>query len=132
MPDISLETHTWRIRLKLMQHPSRRGHHSWSSVQPADYKIMVRIYSYELWNGKSVLGYYSTLFIIMGKSITIYEESALKQIYGQKMKIIEVPLTIRCVKNDGIECTYRTVLDVRKKSKRQINILLDKKNNHIF
>ena len=78
---------------------------------------------YELWDGKAVVGIYSSRYKLAGDHIIIYEISILKQKYNSKPKVIKVPLLIRQVNNDGIDFNYRLVLDVKKKSKRQIRIL---------
>ena len=49
--------------------------------------------------------------------------SPLKQVYGRRYESISVPIAYEVVKDDGIEYTVRRYLDVRKKSKRQIEML---------
>lgn len=84
---------------------------------------MIRTYNYELWNGKKVLGYYSSIHQLCGNRMVVYETSTLKQSYKSYPKTFEIPITTRIVSYDGIDMLSRIVLDVRKKSKRQIDIM---------
>lgn len=84
---------------------------------------MPTTYSYEIWDGKQVLGHFVSLHLMRGKSVFSQETSILKASYGRKLKTIEIPITIRIVFDDGIDTMTRVVLDVRRKSKRQIDIL---------
>lgn len=84
---------------------------------------MIRTYSYELWNGKKSIGKYNTVSPLNGKSLHVYEMSTLKQFYSSKPKIIDVPIIYRCILDDGVDYTFRRCLDVRRKSKRQIEII---------
>lgn len=80
-------------------------------------------YLYELWNGKEVVGHYGSIWPLMGTHIRIFEMSELKQPYGVKPKSIECPISYRIVSDNKIDRVMRTVIDVRRKSKRQIEIL---------
>lgn len=84
---------------------------------------MIRVYKYELWNGSKVLGYYTRLSPLTGQMLVAPEMSTLKQSYSEKYRVIRVPIWSRIVFHDGIDITYRIYLDVRRKSKRQIDIL---------
>jgi hypothetical protein len=80
-------------------------------------------YVYELWNGKAVVGFYKSSSPIYGKSVHIFETSILKEIYGRKTKMIAIPTMFRIVSTTYQDQTIRMVLDVRRKSKRQLQII---------
>jgi hypothetical protein len=80
-------------------------------------------YSYELWNGKAVVGHFNTFTPLYGKFLVIPSIPLLKQPYGKKIVEVCVPVTTRFVSDDGVDIVVRRVLDVRKKSKKQIEIL---------
>lgn len=84
---------------------------------------MNRIYAYELWNGKEVVGHYVSMSPLYGRTLAVPELPPLKQSYFRKIKRIEVPIITRVVSDDGVTMTVRIVLDVSKKSKRQIELL---------
>ncbi len=79
--------------------------------------------SYELWNGKKVVGYLRTDHKFMGKFVKIpyYNKKGL-------LSFIELPIIFRMIYQSDLEMTCRTCLDVRRKSKYQIEIL-NKINN---
>ena len=87
---------------------------------------MTYVFNYELWNGHKVLGYFSTTQLIYGKEVIVPELSGLKRPYNRGVKEIRVPILARTVSDDGIHTRIRRVLDVRKKSKRQIKLLSGK------
>ena len=80
---------------------------------------------YDIWNGKKVIGSYESNDILQGKSLTIMYNSRVnlksKTLY---LGTIEIPIITRLVHDDGVEYLVRRCLDVRKKSKRQIKIIL--------
>ncbi len=80
-------------------------------------------YTYELWNGKKVVGTVTLFTMALGKYMVFYDQSILKQMYGSKTKEIKVPIAYRFISDDGIDNVMRKVLDVRRKSKRQIAII---------
>lgn len=80
-------------------------------------------YNYELWNGKEVVGYFHTAHKIFGKYLIVPTISELKRHYNRQYEEIKVPVAYRKVFDDGVDITMRTVLDVRRKSKRQIEIM---------
>lgn len=84
---------------------------------------MPETYQYEVWNGKEVIGYYSSNYQLTGVFINIYEHTPLKYPYGP-YKSIKIPLVLRPILVNGIDFHYRLVLDVRKKSKRQIDLII--------
>lgn len=84
---------------------------------------MPTIYMYELWNGKKSLGHYVTQSRLIGKELHVPMYGCLKQPYNKKWEIIKVPIIYRLMKDNGVDCTMRRCLDVRRKSKRQIEIL---------
>lgn len=84
---------------------------------------MITGYQYELWNGKEVVGHYHSVERVVGSQLHVFTGSVLKQKYGVKPKTIIVPITTRIISDDGMDVHLRVVLDVRRKSKRQINIL---------
>jgi hypothetical protein len=86
---------------------------------------MITGYTYELWNGSKVLGEITLISPVIGKYCLFYEKSILKQKYGQCAKFIKVPICGRIIEKTYKDYTYRICLDIRKKSKRQINIILE-------
>lgn len=82
-------------------------------------------YTYELWNGTKVVGHYTSPYKLSGKFLTISELSTLKQPYNKKLSTNTFNLTFRLLPSDGISFTYRTVIDVRRKSVRQIKLLCE-------
>lgn len=84
---------------------------------------VIELYRYELWNGKEVVGHYSTATELKGNFLAVPEMSVFKQPYRSKTKHIEVPLAVRLIYKKGTDYTYRTFLDVRRKSKRQIELI---------
>ena len=80
-------------------------------------------YTYELWNGKKVVGTVTMFTEACGKYMIFCEQSILKQMYSRKTKEIKVPIAYRFISDDGVDHVMRKVLDVRKKSKRQIEII---------
>lgn len=85
---------------------------------------MVMGYRYDLWNGKEIVGtHYRSSPILYGRNIVLDEVPIFKQLYGKRQKTIVVPVYYQEVSDDGVTITIRRVLDVRKKSKRQIEIL---------
>lgn len=84
---------------------------------------MIQQFEYELWDGKKVVGHYYTSETIRGNSITFPEKSVLKQEYGVKPKVVEVPYIIKEVIHRGSDIHIKMCLDVRKKSKRQIELI---------
>lgn len=88
---------------------------------------MIIRYAYELWNGREVVGYYSSQFKIKGAFLIVPTISVFKQKYGSKVKEIKVPMTTRNIFNNGIDVHIRIVLDVKRKSKNQIRFLMGEK-----
>lgn len=84
---------------------------------------MITGYAYELWNGKEVVGHFHSLTKIYGRSLVVPETGMFKRSYFRKHPQIEVPIITRVISDNGIDVHYRICLDVRKKSKRQIEIL---------
>lgn len=84
---------------------------------------MVTGYTYELWDGKEVIGHFFSLHQIYGLYLVVPTVSTLKQSYYKKSEEIKVPILHRVIYDNGVDITIRKVLDVRKKSKRQIEIL---------
>lgn len=84
---------------------------------------MIQTYAYELWNGKEVIGEVTSRYRFNGKTVFVPTVSAFKEHYNKTYKHIQIPIIVRCVYNDGITITLRSVLDVRRKSKRQIELI---------
>lgn len=78
-------------------------------------------YWYEVWNGKEVLGYYKTSNPIPGNHLVLPYKTS-----NGKVKTFTIPITYLFLNDTGLPPTFRVVLDVRRKSKRQINLLLGK------
>lgn len=80
-------------------------------------------YSYDLWNGKKVVGQYNSYAEIKltGNSITIpvYDNSK----YVDRYEAITVPILYKLTKTDYKTSTVLICLDVSRKSKRQIKLL---------
>jgi hypothetical protein len=85
---------------------------------------MPNMYEYELWNGKKVVGYHLSLFPLIGRKLVIYETNVFKEKYANASKTFTVPITFRVVYITQTECLTRIILDVRRKSKRQIEIII--------
>jgi hypothetical protein len=93
-----------------------------------EYVKMSEFYVYDLWNGKEVVGTYSSMSELAGNTLIVPYLSEFKQGYNKKIKNIKLPLIVRVVSvniHRG-EVTYRLALDVRRKSKRQIAFLTGK------
>lgn len=80
-------------------------------------------YNYELWNGKEVIGTCASFGLLRGDHVVVHEVSPLKRRYNERPKTFECPLIWRMIKDTGIEYTMRMCIDVRRKSKRQVDIL---------
>ena len=89
---------------------------------------MIQTYQYELWNGKEVVGHYCTQYKLYGRFLVVPTMSLLKQPYRSKCEEILFPITYRIVSDNGVERLTRIVLDVRRKSKRQIDILTGRRS----
>jgi len=87
---------------------------------------MATSYSYELWDGKKVVGHFNASFPLCGAHVVVPEVSTLKQRYGTRVKYIKVPMATRVVSDNGVDRLIRLVLDVRKKSNRQIRVLIER------
>lgn len=80
--------------------------------------------SVELWNGKEAIGHLQ-LYSLEGSHAYIYlGPGVLKEEYGKKYGRIKLPFITRVVSMDRVDTLTRRVLDVRRKSKRQIKLLL--------
>lgn len=84
---------------------------------------MAEMFKYELWNGQECLGYFSTCFPLRGVHLVVPEVPEFKAKYRRKRKVISVPIINRVVSDNGVDLVLRKVLDVRRKSKRQIGLL---------
>jgi len=84
---------------------------------------MLKGFNYELWDGKKCIGHFYSNYPLYGKYLVLPEASVLKHQYGRPWKEIKIPIITRHLKDDGIDYTIRRVLDIRKKSKRQIEII---------
>lgn len=80
-------------------------------------------YTYELWNGKAVLGTITLKYPLRGRYFIVPTISELKREYNKTYEEIEVPTTFRVVSDNGVDRLIRMCLDVRRKSKRQIEII---------
>lgn len=82
-------------------------------------------YEYELWNGKEVVGkVYADypMSLASGDFLEIPEVPIFKQKYGCKVKTVRFKLRCRTIESYR-DITYRLCIDVRRKSKRQIDLL---------
>ena len=86
---------------------------------------MPESYVYELWNGKKVIGTVNFFGPILGTKAVFPTISEFKRQYGRNYETIEVPLMYLSQSISYREYSVKTVLDVRKKSKRQIKLLLE-------
>lgn len=85
--------------------------------------IIPRPYVYKLWNGKQVVGTLSLAYRIQGTHVVIvFEPTILKQVYGKKYEHIRCPLFLQTY-DDGVTITTERMIDVRRKSQRQIALL---------
>lgn len=85
---------------------------------------MATEYNYPIWDGKTIIGYYNSSSQLFGNFIEIFEVSPFKQKYKVKPKTIKIPIITSIVENTGVRITMEFRLDVRRKSQRQINIIL--------
>lgn len=86
---------------------------------------MPTVYTYELWNGKEVVGHYCSSTRLIGLHVVIPYVTALKSAYGRRIKTVIVPVMHRVLPSSGVDYCVRPVLDVRRKSARQIKIILE-------
>lgn len=84
---------------------------------------MITGYTYELWNGKDAVGTYTSMTPLMGHFIQVPYLSSFKQKTNRKIQIVTCRIGIRKISDNGVDRTYRTFIDVRRKSMRQIEIL---------
>lgn len=84
---------------------------------------MITGYSYDLWNGKEVVGKYHSMFPIKGQFLIIPEETEFKRSYRKKYRQHKFIMSSLVIHDDGVSFTVKRVIDVRRKSKRQINLL---------
>lgn len=84
---------------------------------------MTRTYCYELWNGKEVIGRVTLMYPIKGKSVTFPTVSVLKALFRRKYETITLPIAYCSISDDGVDYVVRRRLDVRRKSKRQIELV---------
>lgn len=85
---------------------------------------MINGYSYKLWNGKKVIGIKTLFFKLQGLHIVFPSIPLFKQSYFKKVEEIKVPIVYKEVSDNGVQIVLERMLDVSKKSKRQIRILL--------
>lgn len=86
---------------------------------------MITGYEYELWNGKEVVGkVYSDypMYLVVGEFLEVPEVSMLKQKYDCKVKTVKFKIIYRLFETHR-DITSRLCIDVRRKSKRQIDLL---------
>ncbi len=84
---------------------------------------MVTGYNYELWNGREVVGVYNSMSPLFGDYLVVPQLSIYKQPYNRKMKLDKFNLEARYIKVSHSDTLIRIVIDVRRKSKRQIERL---------
>lgn len=78
----------------------------------------------ELWNGREVVGHLKLKHGLYGASLRlVFAPSPLRQLYGVKYPEVTVPIITRVVSDNGVDYVVRRCLDVRKKSKRQRELL---------
>ena len=87
---------------------------------------MITGYTYELWNGKKAIGTWTSLSPIIGKYVTFPTISELKREYGRHYETIEVPIMYRVINDNGVDYIVRRCLDVRRKSKRQRELIMQR------
>lgn len=75
------------------------------------------IYQYEMWNKEEFIGYFNCKNALEREKIVIPENKVLG------LKQIRVPFRYIYLYTDGIDYTYRLILDVSRISKKQINYL---------
>lgn len=86
---------------------------------------MAEYLRYPVYKGNKLIGYYTTYLPLMGIKAFFYETSFLKQRYDRKIKYIEVPIRSKVIFDNHVEKHYTLYLDVTRKSKRQIDIILN-------
>ncbi len=85
---------------------------------------MPTVYVYDFWNGRALVGSVSLPFPLQGTSVTFGEYSALKRPYTGKIGKVVLPVRIIQISDDGITVVYKLVLDIRRKTKRQLEVVL--------
>lgn len=80
-------------------------------------------YTYEMWKGDKLIGSITTLSPLMGRFLYVPEVIVLKALYSQKRTIIEIPISWKLVSDDGVNVTQKRILDVSRKSNRQIKLI---------
>lgn len=78
--------------------------------------LMPEIYAYDVWDGKKVIGHFHSGSPIHGKFVAIPQTGKPWDIF--------IPIIWREIPGTPIERVFRVTLDVRRKSKRQIAIIL--------
>lgn len=83
---------------------------------------MAQSYVYELFNGKTAIGTITLMAPVIGKGINIPTVTP----FGTKWETVFLKIGYRQISDNGVDYTIRRYLDVRKKSKRQIDLIKDK------
>jgi hypothetical protein len=77
----------------------------------------MRTFKYEVWSGKRMLGYHIASTSLVGKGATFYD--------WDKGKLFEVQIKAIYKQNkDGVSWIGKIVLDVSRKSNRQIKFVI--------
>lgn len=88
---------------------------------------MITGYNYEVRSGKQLLGHVNSSTRFQGNSVFFPTISELKRDYGRTYELIKVPIAYLVISDNGVDYTTRRYLDVRRKSARQIELILRNK-----
>lgn len=86
---------------------------------------MIRNYIYELRKSGTVVGRISLLHPLFGTCAVFPMVSVFKASYARRIETVTVPIQHVLISDDHVDAHHRTVLNVTKKSKRQIKAILD-------
>lgn len=81
---------------------------------------MISMYTYDLKKGNKIIGFVTFSYPLHGKYVVISEVSKCKNKY---IKTHRFPIKIELAHDDGVDIIYTRVINVSKKSKRQIELL---------
>ncbi len=80
-------------------------------------------YIFPVWNGKDIIGHYSSKTFTSSR-LVIPVVSEFKRFYNKQYEDIEVPILSLVKHITKTKYEVQHVLDVRRKSKRQIDLIL--------
>lgn len=86
--------------------------------------MSTKINRYEIWNGKKMLGHHKTKMALWGAKYLVFPyESWDKKTNTNTIKSVNIPISYRKIFDDGVDITYRIILDVKGISAKEIKML---------